>query len=115
MREDERELPGWVAGTLAPHLKHALGNVTRRRILRALNYSADPQTISDLLEVVPAETLAELRYHVNVLESAACVSQASEIARAGGLVRAYASNIADNMMVMDALRATERKDDWSET
>lgn len=110
MRDDERDLPIWVADTLAPHLRHALGNRTRRRILRALNYNADPQTTSDLIEVVPAKSLSTLGYHVGVLERAACVSQTSEIARAGGLLRAYASSITDNLGVMDALRATERED-----
>jgi len=112
VREDERDLPAWILGTLAPHLQQALGSRTRRRILRALHYTSDAQTIADLFRVVPAESLSALGYHVGVLEKAACVSQDAEVARSGGLVRTYTSNVSDNLVVMDALRATQREDDW---
>ncbi|HET7444061.1 MAG TPA: helix-turn-helix domain-containing protein [Solirubrobacterales bacterium] len=110
MREDERDLPAWVANTLAPHQRHALSNPTRRRILRALNNTPDAQTVSDLFDVVPADGLSALSYHVKILEKDACVSQVGEAGRANGNGCAYVSNVADNLEVMDALRATERED-----
>lgn len=109
--EDEQSLPAELSATLAPHLHHALNSPPRRRILRALNATTDAQTLEDLREVVPAASISTLGYHVLVLEMAGCVSAASQIVRANGMLRAYASNVKDSRMVVDLLRATERKDE----
>lgn len=109
--EDEQNLPADLAATLAPHLHHALDSRPRRRILRALNATTDAQTLEDLGEAVPAASTSTLSYHVLVLEKEGCVSEASQIVRANGILRAYASNITDNRTAMDVLRTTQRGDD----
>jgi DNA-binding transcriptional ArsR family regulator len=111
VREDERDLPAEIASALAPHLRHALSNLTRRRILRALNRAPDPQTVPDLFDAVPALSLSSVSYHVNILRRDACVSQATQIVHAHGTHRAYASTITGNLAVISVLNSTEREDE----
>lgn len=111
MPEDEQNLPAEIYNALAPRLRHALGNVTRRRILRALNAKVDAQTLADLFEIVPAGGISTLSYHLHVLEKQGCVAEVSELVRADGIVRAYASNVSDDLAVMVVLQSTKQADD----
>lgn len=111
MPEDKQNLPADLSATLAPHLHHALDSPPRRRILRALNATSDAQTLEDLGETVPAASISTLSYHLLILEMAGCVSEASQIVGADGMLRAYVSNIKDSQMVVDVLRITQPEDD----
>lgn len=111
MPEDEQDLPADVALMLAPHLRHALSSPPRRRILRALNGATEAQTIEDLGETIPAASASTLNYHVLILEKEGCVSEVCQIVRVNEIVRAYASNIADNRTVIEALRTTRWADE----
>lgn len=110
MPDDKQNLPAEIADTLAPRLRHALGNLTRRQILRALNATADAQTLADVFGLVPAANLSTLSYHVHVLENDGCVSEVSELVQADGIARAFVSNVTDDLAVMVALHATQQDD-----
>jgi DNA-binding transcriptional ArsR family regulator len=109
--EDEQNLPAEISNALAPRLRHALSNVTRRRILRALNATAAAQTLADLFDVVPAANISTLSYHLHVLENDGCVAEVSGTVRSEGLVRAYASNVTAELAVMVVLDTTRGADD----
>lgn len=111
MPEDEQSLPAEISNSLTPRLRHALSNITRRRILRALNATVDPQTLADLFDVVPAANVSTLSYHLHVLEKDGCVAEVSEIVRSDGIVRTYASNVTADLAVMVVLDTTRRADD----
>lgn len=111
MPEDKQNLPADLSATLAPHLHHALDSPPRRRILRALNTTTEALTLDDLGETLPAASLSTLGYHVRILEMAGCVSEACQIVRAKGMLRAYVSNLKDSQMVVDVLRITQPEDD----
>lgn len=109
--EGRQDLLAELSATLAPHLHHALENLPRRRILRALNASIDAQTLEDLDAVVPATNVGTLRYHVQILEKAGCVSQYSQVVQTNRMLPACISNVRDSRLVMDALRVSDREDD----
>jgi DNA-binding transcriptional ArsR family regulator len=109
--EDEQSLPAEISRSLAPPLRHALSNVTRRRILRALNATTDAQTLADLFDVVPTANVSALSYHLHVLEKDGCVAEVSEIVRSDGTARTYASNVSADLAVMVVLDTTRRSDD----
>ncbi len=111
MPEDEKSLPAEISNTLTPRLRHALGNVTRRRILRALNATVEAKTLADLSDAVPAANISTLSYHLHVLEKGGCVAEVSEIVRSEGVVRTYASNVTADLAVMVVLDTTRRADD----
>lgn len=111
MPEDEQSLPAEISNTLAPRLRNALSNVTRRRILRALNATVEAQTLADLFDVVPAANISTLSYHLHVLENDGCVAEVSEIVRSDGIVRTYVSNVTADLAVMVVLDTTRRGDD----
>lgn len=111
MPEDDQSLPAEISSSLAPRLRHALGNVTRRRILRALNATTDAQTLADLFDFVPTANVSTLSYHLHVLEQDGCVAEVSEIVRSDGIVRTYASNVTADLSVMVVLDTTRRADD----
>jgi DNA-binding transcriptional ArsR family regulator len=111
--DKQQNLPAEIADSLAPRLRHALGNITRRRTLRALNATADAQTLADLFDLVPAANISTLSYHLHVLENDGCVAEVSELVQVDGIVRAYVSNVTDDLAVMVALHATQQDDDRS--
>jgi DNA-binding transcriptional ArsR family regulator len=111
VREDRQKLPADVARTLAPHLRRALDHPTRRRILRALNENGHAQTLETLSDVAPSASVSAIRYHALVLEECGSISVSMALFRPGGPGPHYASNVADNRVVMEALRATRQLDD----
>jgi DNA-binding transcriptional ArsR family regulator len=114
VREDRQKLPADVARTLAPGLRRALDHPTRRRILRSLNVNGGAQTLESLSDVAPNSSVSTIRYHALVLEECGGVSVSVALFRSGGSGPHYASNVADNRMVMEALRATRQLDDESD-
>jgi DNA-binding transcriptional ArsR family regulator len=109
---EERKLPAEVALLLAPNLRRALDHQTRRQILRILNRNGGPQTPNDLTDAIPGASLSLIGYHSLVLEESGCVSVTVAPSHAGGLRRAFVSNVTDDRLVTGALRATRRIDEF---
>lgn len=107
---EESKLPAEVAVLLAPHLRRALDHQKRRQILRALNRHSEAQTPKDLAEAIPGAGVSIIGYHSLVLEECGCISVTVAPSLAGGLRRAYLSNVTDNRLVTGALQATRQLD-----
>ena len=114
MQEDQPKLPAEVATTLAPNLRRALDHPTRRRILRALNVSSGAQTLEALCDVAPQASVSAIRYHAFVLEECGSVSVVVGRPHHGSPGYRYASNVADDGTVVEALRATQQLDDQAD-
>jgi DNA-binding transcriptional ArsR family regulator len=113
VQEQGRKLPAEVAVLLAPHLHRALDHQTRRQIIRVLNNnSGEALTPRDLADAIPGAGLSMIGYHTLVLEECGCVSVAVTPSLAGGLKRAYLSNVTDNRLVTSALEATRQLDEF---
>lgn len=111
MPENDQSLPPYVAVSLAPSLRHALDSPSRRRILRTLNAATEAQTLEELAAAIPSADLGTLSYHLSVLEREGCVSEACQIVRTNGLLRAFVSSIADDWMLLGILAATQQQDE----
>jgi DNA-binding transcriptional ArsR family regulator len=109
--EQEHNLPPEVATALPQHLHQVLDHRGRRRILRALHESREPQSAEDLASVISDLNASSTSYHLQVLEGCGCVAVAGEIVRSDGMVRVYSSSVADDRAVTDALRRTQPFDD----
>lgn len=90
----------------------ALDHQTRRQILRVLNRGGEPQTPKDLADAIPGTGLSMIGYHTLVLEECGCVSVTVAPSLAGGLKRAYLSNVTDNRLVASALEMTRQLDEF---
>lgn len=109
---EDRKLPEEIAVLLAPHLRRALDHQTRRQILRVLNRSREPQTSKDLTEAIPGASFSTIGYHTLVLEECGTLSVKVAPSTAGGLRRAYVSNVSDDRLVTSALQATRGIDEF---
>jgi len=110
-QKEIRKLPPEVVDSLAPHQQRALDHPIRRQILRVLSRSATPQTLGDLCEGMPQESVSTIGYHLLVLEECAFVSVSGILTGPGDAERHFASNVADNRAVMRALQETEQLDE----
>lgn len=113
-QKEVRKLPPEVVEGLAPHQQRALDHPIRRQILRVLNRGANPQTLTDISEGVPDTSTSTIGYHLLVLEECAFVSVSGILTGPGDAERHFASNVADNRVVMLALQETERLDELGE-
>lgn len=110
-QKEVRKLPPEVVEGLAPHQQRALDHPIRRQILRVLSRSAKPQTLADLCEGIPDTSVSTIGYHLLVLEECAFVSVSGVLTGPGDAERHFASNIADNRVVMLALQETQELDE----
>lgn len=110
MEDWERTLPPAVAAALAPHQRRAVGNRTRRQILRQLSGSASPKTPSDLALAIPGASISVISYHVLVLEECGCVSLSIALADEVGQGQGVSSAEADSGPLREALDATPKLD-----
>lgn len=109
----DQQLPFELAEALGPHLQRALEHPVRRRILRALNGAGETRTLEELTTLIPGTTVGMIHYHAGVLEECGSVSitvslPGTNSASAGNR---YASNIADDRTVMEALSSTREVDE----
>jgi DNA-binding transcriptional ArsR family regulator len=110
-QKEVRKLPPEVVEGLAPHQQRALEHPIRRRILRVLTHDSSPQTLIDLGEGIPDTSVSTIGYHLLVLEECAFVSVSGVLTGPGDAERHFASNIADNRVVIQALQETQRLDE----
>jgi DNA-binding transcriptional ArsR family regulator len=112
-QESESQFSTELAATLAPHLKRALDNPIRRRILRALDSSDEAYTLEGLSKMLPGISLSTISFHVRTLEECGTVSArvplpATERGRSGNR---YVSSIGDDQGVREVLSHTRRDDE----
>jgi DNA-binding transcriptional ArsR family regulator len=109
----ESHLPAELASSLAPHLKRALDNPIRRRILRALNKDGEPRTLGELSTLIPGTNISTIGYHVLTLEECGTVSVTVLLAESafGRAGNRYASNIGDDQAVREVLSRTRQDDE----
>ncbi|HWO47744.1 MAG TPA: helix-turn-helix domain-containing protein [Solirubrobacterales bacterium] len=98
------------ADLLEPQVRQALSHPLRRQIVRILN-GGSAQTASDLREIVPAENLAALNYHVVVLEQAGVISGSDLWNDVEAPIRSYVTEVAKDAAVASLLKATQPLDD----
>jgi DNA-binding transcriptional ArsR family regulator len=110
-QKEVRKLPPEVVAGLAPHQQRALDHPIRRQILRVLSRSSGPQTLAELCEGIPGTGLSTIGYHLLVLEECAFVSVSGVLTGPGDAERNFTSNIADNRVVITALRETQKLDE----
>lgn len=110
-QKEVRKLPPEVIEGLAPHQQRALDHPIRRQILRVLSRDAAPQTLSEICEGIPETSISTIGYHLLVLEECAFVSVSGVLTGPGDAERHFASNVADNRVVMAALQETQRLDE----
>lgn len=109
-QKEVRKLPPEVVEGLAPHQQRALDHPIRRQILRVLGRSATPQTLVAICEGIPDTSISTIGYHLLVLEECAFVSVSGVLTGPGDAERHFASNVADNRVVILALRETQELD-----
>lgn len=105
----EPELPTELAETLAPHLQRALKHPMRRRILRSLNGDGEARTLEELALLNAGTSVSRISYHVLVLESCGGITVRTSPPDEGG--NRFASNVADDSVVTEFLRATRATDE----
>jgi DNA-binding transcriptional ArsR family regulator len=110
-QKEVRKLPPEVVDGLAPHQQRALDHPIRRQILRVLSRTSNPQTLVDLCEGIPETSISTIGYHLLVLEECGFVSVSGVLTGPGDAERHFASNIADNRVVMLALQETQELDE----
>jgi DNA-binding transcriptional ArsR family regulator len=110
-QKEVRKLPPEVIEGLAPHQQRALEHPIRRQILRVLTRDSSPQTLVELGEGLPDTSISTIGYHLLVLEECAFVSVSGVLTGPGDAERHFASNIADNRVVIQALRETQQLDE----
>jgi len=91
-------------------MRQALSHPLRRQILRALN-GGSAQTAGELRELVPADNLGALHYHVLVLEQAGVISGSDLWNNVDIPTRSYVTEVAGDAAVASLLRATQQLDD----
>jgi DNA-binding transcriptional ArsR family regulator len=111
-QKEVRKLPPEVVEGLAPHQQRALDHPIRRQILRVLSRNARPQTLIEICEGIPDTSVSTIGYHLLVLEECAFVSVSGVLTGPGDAERNFASNVADNRVVMTALQQTQELDDF---
>ena len=110
-QKEVRKLPPEVVDGLAPHQQRALDHPLRRQILRVLSRGANSQTLGEIGEGIPDTGTSTIGYHLLVLEECAFVSVSGILTGNGDTERHFASNVADNRVVMLALRETQELDE----
>ncbi|HEU5105166.1 MAG TPA: helix-turn-helix domain-containing protein [Solirubrobacterales bacterium] len=98
------------ADLLEPQVRQALSHPLRRQIIRALNVGS-AHTTTDLREVLPAENLSSLHYHVLVLEQAGVIQGSDLWNSVDAPVRSYVTEVAGDAAVASLLKATQQLDD----
>ena len=91
-------------------MRQALSHPMRRQIVRALNRGS-AQTTGDLREVVPAESLGALHYHVLVLEQAGVIQGSDLWNSVDRPTRSYVTEVASDAAVASLLQATKQLDE----
>ena len=94
-------------------MRQALSHPLRRQIVRAL-HSGSAQTTSELRELVPAESLGVLHYHVLVLEQAGVIQGSDLWNDVNAPTRSYMTGVAGDAAVASLLKATQPLDDVAE-
>jgi DNA-binding transcriptional ArsR family regulator len=107
---DDGRLAADLVATLEPQLQDALNHPTRRDILRVLQRSTQPRSITDIVAALPQLGRGEISYHAQVLEDSGCVFVDSHRRCPGGQERLLRSAVADSGQAMLVLGATERSD-----
>jgi len=110
-QKEVRKLPPEVVEELAPHQQRALDHPIRRQILRVLSRNARAQTLAEIGEGTPGAGISTIGYHLLVLEECAFVSVSGVLTGPGDAERHFASNVADNRVVMTALKQTQELDE----
>jgi len=106
----EGRLPAELAAALKPALRAALGNPTRREIVRFLNCGDRALTVGEIAVHFVDFTVSEIGYHVRILERSGSVVAADvDPSPSGGRCR-YFSGVTDNQQALAALRATQQWD-----
>jgi DNA-binding transcriptional ArsR family regulator len=106
-----RKLPPEVVDGLAPHQQRALDHPIRRQILRVLARHSSPQTQAEICAGIADTSVSTIGYHLLVLEECGFVSVSGVLTGPGDAERRFASNIADNRVVVAALQQTRELDE----
>lgn len=91
-------------------MRQALSHPLRRQIIRALN-AGSAHTAGDLREVLPAESLGSLHYHMLVLEQAGVIQGSDLWNSVDAPTRSYVTEVASDATVASLLKATQQLDD----
>ena len=107
------QLPSQFAAQLGATTRDALGHPVRREILRMLNASGEPRSVSQIgAAALPHANLSVISYHARVLAVCGSVEPSGPRQVKGG-ARLYASKVAGDEQIAAVLQATRGVDRWA--
>lgn len=111
MSEKRERLPDHLLGKLPIEMRKALEHPCRRQILRALGSGGQKKSPSELTQSGSVSFGTPCTsYHCRTLEGYGLVRRAGTEPVRGSLKHYFTSLVADNDLVLTALKATEKSD-----